>query len=283
MTEITDHHLTFEEVAAPPRHPKGHHSAVYTCRLCNGEQKMEVNHKKGLWFCHKEQRGGRLKNGTHAPVATHSSPERSSQGELEDLTHYHRLSSESNDFRMRYVRDERSILTDMCACTGPEFDRVYFPVWHIVDQPPAYFVGRSVFPEHQPPYKHPCQQMMTAVGGKSFWGLHCCRRSRSTREQGPHITLVEGIFDACHAPDRLAVMGSSLTPSQVGILRDLRPASITVMLDGDACQQAADMIALLKTTTVIPPLYLVRLPYDQDPDSLREGTKPYEDKKERIV
>jgi hypothetical protein len=283
---MTDRPL-FQDVALPPRKPKGEDSAYYTCAFCMGEEKMEVSHGKGLYYCHKCQRGGKLTlGGSNVPREQRAEPEwtasrTDTEMDLWNLSLYRPITS-STDFRMRYLLETRKLSSDaielLAPHIGPEFDRVYFSVYHsrhttLSQEDLVTFIGRSVFPEHTPKYKHPSKEVLKRAGGKSFWGFH--------RLEGSDIVLVEGVFDACHAPNRLAIMGSSLTESQIGVLLDLCPGSVTVMLDGDALKQSAKVLSQL-IEKGFQNVYLVRLPYGEDPDSLRNTTE-WEDKKEQIT
>ncbi len=196
---------------------------------------------------------------------------------LWDLDLYQPL-VDSEDFRRRYLREKRALSETTIELldphTGPEFDRVYFPVYHDFDLESMSFLGRAVFEEHTPKYKHPRKETLERLGGKSFWGLQYCKSETD-------LVLVEGVFDACHVPGRLAIMGSSLTLSQIEILQQLEAKSVTVMLDGDALEQTGKILSQL-IGRGFKNLYLVRLPWDQDPDSLR-NTKEWEDKRESVA
>jgi len=123
------------------------------------------------------------------------------------------------------------------------------------------FTTRSTAPDVEPKYLNP-----PGPKGRLLYGWPLV-------EPGADVVLVEGPFDtirlASHGLASLAVMGLSLSGAQRSLLAQLRPSSVTLMLDAGVETEAQGMAAAL--VGVAGEVLVARLPDGVDPgESTRE-------------
>lgn len=117
------------------------------------------------------------------------------------------------------------------------------------------FTTRTTEPDAEPKYLNP-----PTPKGRLLYGWPLV-------EPGGDVVLVEGPFDAirlaAHGLAALAVMGLSLSSAQRSLLTQLRPASITLMLDAGVETEAQGMAA--SVLGVGGAVYIAQLPAGLDP------------------
>lgn len=240
-----------------PRARKGDGSLYYDCPWCKGKGKLEKDIKSPAWHCHKCKRGGymrirRKEMDEERPV------------KLRDLDEYE--PSLEDDIRWKWLRKTRGlspeIIRSMRPHSGPSLGYVYFPFYPPGGEVPHYFTGRRVVDsEELPVYENPPNGSFPVRKTETLWGLH--RIIYPVK----NLVLCEGIFDACWEPHRVALLGKTISPEQVSLVNRLEPWEITVMLDGDAAEEAVILCQIL-SQGFTRAIWKVDLPQDQDPDDL---------------
>lgn len=245
--------------------PEGHKqdgSRYYRCPFCKGRKKLEVDARKPVWYCHKCGLGGTLDERRRQRYE-----DQSIYASLCDLDKF----DLTKDFQplkpdgvlWKYLSGERglsrSLIKSMRPHKGPSPARVYFPFYELGGVRPIYFVGRSVLPCFLR-YWNPSVDDFPHKKSTVLWGLHRIQRPLE------RILICEGIFDACHALDRVAVLGKTISDAQVEIIKDICQKEVVVCLDGDA--DARSIASKLAANTCFD-ISIVRLPADKDPDNLR--------------
>lgn len=82
-----------------------------------------------------------------------------------------------------------------------------------------------------------------------------------------HIVLVEGVFDAIRVgPQGMAILGSSLSESQLGMILSSKASSITLMFDPDKAGTKATLQSAEKLRPYYSSIQAVALPKGKDPD-----------------
>ena len=234
---------------------KGDGSPIYNCPTCGGRRKLEVS-LKGLWYCHKCGVGGK----TDAPGGSSraSSPR----------DYYFEKAKPTNQVIMGYLRSTRKLgsreIRDLRPHTGHSLAHFYSPVYAWRETLPCYWVGRMVVPlAGVSPYWYPPSGSMLFRKTEVLWGLHRIPDRPKT------LVLCEGIFDAVHRRDRVALLGKHCSEAQARIVRGLHPREVVVMLDGDAKEESIRVCEAV--SRYFPgPIYQARLPEGEDPDSYRK-------------
>lgn len=104
----------------------------------------------------------------------------------------------------------------------------------------ASFVARAV-----PPLRTPVPKYLNAPTpiGDELWGWETIR-------EGEEVRIVEGVFDALavhrHLGPAVALLGKAMGRGRIELLRQLRPASVTVLLDADAWIRARALASDLR-------------------------------------
>jgi DNA primase len=144
------------------------------------------------------------------------------------------------------------------SAAGPYAGRVVFPV--LGDSGVEFFVARSI-DDKEPKTLHPSTgNLWTGKKGGAVWGLD---RVPDSGE----VVVCEGVFDAAVVPGGVAVMGKTITQQQVMAI-GLRVRSVTIMLDGDAQEEAQEMKRAFLHQFPRLSVRVVRLPENVDPSDV---------------
>lgn len=236
--------------------------ALYQCPLCKKNQRLQVNKRKGVWHCHKCGLGGRLPKTGKESSALLEGEFFEESGSLEDYSPITRDGVHWKYLTGRGLKPH--VIFDLHPHYGPVNTLVYFPLYRPYEERPCYFTGRSILQSATAPYHNPAEGTFRYKKSELLWGLH-----RSGREFFQHIILCEGIFDAVWQPDGLALMGKSISPSQVETLKGLGPIEITILLDGDAHEEAYQIACHLNGAAEVISTCL--LPSGKDPDDYKKS------------
>ncbi len=250
---------------------KGDGRSYFTyCGNCPDEAgHCEVDPIKGVWFCHRCQRGGRLprKGGEQSarkdpiPLSRYSSALPFSRVDTDDPL-------------LGYLRDRGMDSVDIGHLDphlGPEKTVLYFPVYR--KGIPVYWVGRETRPNR--PYRYwypPNGHSEFRSKSKVLWGLDRWERERYVNPD-LQLILVEGIFDAVRSGQRIALLGKGLTSWQANDIYNLHPLEVIVALDGDAYAATHIMVRRLWAGGV-KNVRVCQLPEHADPDTLDRTVGP---------
>jgi len=260
---------------AQPEGYKNDGSRYYTCPFCKGRKKLEVDASRPIWYCHKCGVGGTLDEkkrwftptGIYEPII--SIP----------VEHTRFTSAESDSLLHKYLREDRglsrSIIRELRPLRGLSPVRVYFPFYELGGTHPVYYIGRSILPCF-PRYWNPSLEDF-APHRKStvLWGLHRFQKPL------PIVVICEGIFSACHEPNRVAVLGKTISDDQVRLIKQICVLEVVVCLDGGEDGASTMMADKLCHGTGLR-VSVVHLPTGKDPDDLRDIT-PWFKQRERIA
>lgn len=108
-----------------------------------------------------------------------------------------------------------------------------------------------------------------------MWGLHRLLRPPQ------RLVLCEGVFDAVWGDDRLAVLGSSLSPRQCENIARLCPREVLIAFDRDAWREAV-VAATALARHYCGPIWTVKLPWHADLGELKQTGEKYLSKPERL-
>jgi len=241
-------------------------SYMLDCPSCKGKDKMEV-HPDGRYHCHKCKRGG--KKNTKLGLREQQFTLRSVKFRRIPETHgqWKKLAAErvSELGRAEYEK-LNPMKCDQLDC-----------VWHVFF--PFYEGGTIIQAQGYLPgglknyrYWNPPLNWFVRRKSECLWGTHLLSYPIK------RLVLVEGIFDALWGDNRLALMGSSISRSQVELIRELRPEKVVVMLDGDARLKAVQIAMVLDFTKVD----VAFLPWEKDPDNLKGEGEKYIETAERF-
>ena len=200
---------------------------AYDCEKCGGKLKKDVNPQKGVFHCHKCGFSGRLGG---RGVRNYEKGGKCSNPPLFQPVS---LPSGSvplaqNAYVMAYAleRGARDRVIDLFAwAKWGEGWRLVIPVYEggvLVS-----YVARSISGA-EPKDLNPPSSMGSK--GQYLYGL-------DTLEKGDKVIVTEGVFDTWHLQNHgyksVALMGSQISPVQIGKLLATRPSEIIVFLDGD--------------------------------------------------
>ena len=144
--------------------------------------------------------------------------------------------------------------------------RIMFPI-HNANGEVVGFTGRIYLPESSPPKYLNSKETIIFKKGNILFNYHRAKDAIRLKKQ---IILVEGNMDAIRMyhsgfKNTIALMGTSLTTTQIGLLKKLR-APILLMLDNDDAGNIAtyQIGTLLEKENI--PISVVRLSGEKDPD-----------------
>jgi len=259
----------FNNIKSLPFKTKGDESSrYYDCPLCRGREKLEVHNTRPVWYCHKCGIGGRIPgSGRNPPEPLNyllSTTLWADDGDF--LSAYSKLTSHSTSKLITYLWKERGLSEDkikeLQPHRGPSPLRVYLPLFRLGSSIPCYFVGRAIVNmDIFPSWMNPSLKMFGVRKSELLWGVH------RIKGKVDNLILCEGIFDAVHYPNALALLGKTISKEQVETVRRIGPKEITVVLDGDATGETIKVSISLKD---IAPTYRIQLPWSKDPDTIRD-------------
>lgn len=254
-----------------PEHAKGDGALLYQCPQCNGHQKLEVDIRKGVWYCHKCGVGGRIKGKSNQRLSVGHRDCYDPEQVEELLQQFH--PALRGKAAWRYLEDQRklgpSLISQLRPHSGPSLLRVYFPLYPLGGTKPHYFVGRIMDDTLPlPKYLHPAIGSFLFRKMELLWGLHRFRGSVDT------LVLCEGILDAVHGTNRVALLGKSLSEPQIRILKKLHPREIVFLFDGGT-EKESTYAATKLMKYFSGRISRVTLPVGKDPDSLRDVSEWY--------
>lgn len=263
-----------------PQGYKGDGSRYFQCPFCNGRKKLEVDHAKPIWYCHKCGLGGSLDEYNKAtdrrPITGLVIPD-DEHGEVLIGRNY--SPAPRNSIQWKYLSKDRR-LSDECIRelrphTGPSAARVYFPFYELGGSRPVYFIGRAIFPCFDR-YSNPTTDEFPYRKSEVLWGLH---RITSRVDQ---VIVCEGVLSACGLSTGVACLGKTLSTRQIEILQRIEAREIIICFDGftkRATTNAAMKLAKHTTSRVS----IVRLPDAKDPDECRDEMDKYLKQRERVA
>jgi len=238
-------------------------SQYFVCPFCNGRRKLEVDFRKGLYYCHKCNESGKVQKDQKVRV-----------GMTNKLTRrYYRPCGKIPEYLY-----QRGIPEELCIelqpHNGPDSRRVYFPCYNLGgSDEPMYMVGRATRDHVVPRYIYPRNGEFPNRKRDSFWGLHRFDRERNFKR----LVLCEGIFDAIWCKERIALLGSIISPEQVRTVNSIHVDEIIVLLDGDAYEKAVRVALSLQR----PNTYVAPMRPGSDPEDGKEAKLAIE-RKERV-
>jgi hypothetical protein len=222
-----NHTITDFISSNPPSREKGDGSRLYTCPFCGGINKLEISPFKGVWFCHKEQIGGRVDAESPGLFGEALIPDH-------DLLIEYRRSAVGSvqwDYLRSRGLSDQIIHRDIKPFTGPDIHYVYLPVFGLGGGRPLLFIGRGLTKETRPRFR--TSSMLEGAERKSecIWGLH------RIRGRVKEITICEGILSAVWYDNALAILGKVMSAAQAKLVVFLQPDEVTVMLDGGTAME----------------------------------------------
>lgn len=253
--------LSLHVQTATPVGTKGDHSLLFNCPRCKGKKKLEYHKLRRIYFCHKCGGGGNL-DGRRQETGDRIQEE-TGENWLEHLSLYQPF--QPGDLGWKYLQETRGLSThsirDMRPHAGPVASYCYFPLYLLGQSQPCYFVGRSFLQHTKRKYLNPEMGTFPVSKSEILWGLH---RIKPRQDE---VILCEGIFDAVWDRRRVALLGKTLSKQQLGILKQIKPRKVSVMLDGEA-EHEAGCIAHTLGKSVAWRVDRFDLPVKEDPDSL---------------
>jgi len=262
--------------SATPVGVKGDGTALlYNCPSCRGKSKLEVE-SSGLFYCHKCGSGGRLPRNYRRRGRSllrgpdYAGPVAAAKTVSTCQYTFDPISSTSTQYE--YLANGRELtassILSLRPCWGPSEQYVYFPIYNLGTPSPIYFFGRALNDDTKPRYYNCPRRWFPESHPGMLWGLH----RRRTRED--HVVICEGIFDAAWGDDRVATLGKQVGRRQVQTLASLRPGRFTIMFDGEATT-ASTKLAMDLARACPSEIYIAELPFDKDPDQLKEEGETY--------
>lgn len=248
-----------------PQGYKADGSRYYRCPVCHGNKKLEVSATGRLWFCHKCGEGGRCDL-----QPKQQQPER-------EMKEWKLRPMDPSAWGATYLkrRGLGDFWEELCPHSGPSPLRVYLPIYEGRGTAPASWTARAICEGAEPKYLNPPLQLCRKRKSHLLWGLH--RLSHPL----DRVVLVEGIFDAVWSQDRLALLGKTISPIQIQLLKRWVLDEITVMLDGDA-HYAAAKVADTLVRNWKGKVSIIHLPAGMDPDTLGAAGNKWVQKRERV-
>lgn len=263
---------------------KGDGSCYYRCPFCKGRKKLEVDVRRPVWYCHKCGIGGVLDEEPRAFVGEYGIISRipcfdptipSPLSFFKPATIQEPSASALRTYLLWNRRLSWSAIHTLRPHCGPSPVRVYFPFYELGGTKPIYFVGRSILPCF-PRYWNPSLEDFAPHRKNTvLWGLHRFQKLL------PQVVICEGIFSACYEPNRVAVLGKTISSEQVNIIKQICMEEVIVCLDGGERAASAIMANKLSRETTLD-VSVVHLPNGKDPDDLRNIT-PWFKLRERIA
>ena len=140
--------------------------------------------------------------------------------------------------------------------------RVYFPLTNARGEVSG-FQGRMTIPDVKPKYK-------TTAGTDYLWGWN-------NLDQYPRrVVFCEGILDAIHGTNRVALIGTHLRLVHLKLVRNLTTIrEIVFFLDGDARSSAWKLAKILWETFRGVKIGIAAPPGDTDPDDWKENSEQF--------
>lgn len=165
------------------------------------------------------------------------------------LTHHYKMA-------FNYLK-KRNITLEMCekhnigfAYEGPYSGRIIIPSYDIENQL-NYFVARSYFENTKMKYKNPEVQKEIIIFNESLI------------DWNDEVYVVEGAFDSIFVNNSIPLLGKVLSEHMHSILYD-NAKKITIVLDGDAWEDAQNLFHKLNTGKLFGKTWIVKLPKDKD-------------------
>ena len=270
-------HTVQDVVRGSPAGRKGDGTPLFNCPCCGGKAKLEFHPIRGVWHCHKCHEGGSLRPGRRPkPRWEPLEPFQDVLGRFQPAQEHPRV--------RRYLLEVRKLPTGLLEPLrphrGPTDLRVYLPLYRLGGVEPVNFVGRLMSDSETaflPRYWNAPLGMFPVRKSETVWGLHRVRIGQ------PRLVICEGVFDAIWHPDRVALLGKSLSRDQREVIRTIGPREVVILLDGDAPGEAS-RIGMELSEVLSCPIWTVRLPADRDPDSYGlEGEKMFRRMMERLA
>lgn len=170
-----------------------------------------------------------------------------------------------NYLKNRGVTEEIISKFKIGACyDGFYSGRIIFPSYDSDDEL-NYFVGRSFLSKPKLKYRNP-----EAEKEKIIWNENLIDWEKP-------ITLVEGPFDSIFVDNSIPLLGKVLSPKLHQSLYN-NAKEITIILDGDAYDNAVKLYHKLNCGKLMGRIYIIRLPVDKDIADLRGQYQDYERK-----
>lgn len=248
----------------------------YRCPKCRGHRKLEVSEDRKKWFCHKCSEGGHLKLKRRLPTGQATFAE---EGFLDD---YSLLSKRDYAYPLHYLLtylEERGLsrldMSILRPHIGPDDSRIYLPLYELGYETPCMFIGRSISPCAPIPYLLPPAKRCLVRKSEVLWGTH---RIKTIPKE---IVLCEGVFDAIWEPNRLALLGKTLSRAQARIVFRIFAESVTFLLDGGTHEEVRRGVRQLQSVGYTGAIYRIDLEPGRDPDSYWQDKEPLPER-ERI-
>jgi len=257
-----------------PARVKGDGSKLYDCPICKGSLRLEVHVTRPVWFCHKCGLGGRT-GANQGEVPEKSYFESWNDGDF--LEEYKPCKPDSfwwNELRTQRVLGDYH-LEQLLPHQGPLAGVAYFPCYDCDSRIPCYFIGKPLV-ENSLPWIAPPLYAMPKKKSEVVWGLH------RIRPRMKELVICEGPLDAIWGPNRVALLGKSLSETQAQIISLYQPQTVVIMLDGDAKQAAADMAVYIADWWSVE-IKIADIPMDFDPGDLRKSGDHYIEKARTVA
>jgi DNA primase len=165
------------------------------------------------------------------------------------LTHYYKMA-------FNYLK-KRNITLEMCqkhnigfAYEGPYSGRIIIPSYNS-EKELNYFVARSYFDNTKMKYKNPEVQKEIIIFNESLI------------DWDKEVYLVEGAFDSIFVENSIPLLGKVMSEHIHSTLYD-NAKKITIVLDGDAWEDAQNLFHKLNTGKLFGKTWIVKLPKDKD-------------------
>ncbi|KKM93509.1 hypothetical protein LCGC14_1207710 [marine sediment metagenome] len=230
--------------------PKPDCCMAYCSSCADKSGHVEVNTLKRVYYCFKCGVGGHLDSGDPLRIKRRAK-------EIPPRVHWEMEETWVGGMAEDYLKGRgfnEYLIKELDPHHGPIPHYIYFPVpntKNYVDFWTARLWWKSnhsrtdakkwLFPPGSP--------------GASYrlWGVH------RIPQDSDDVVLVEGIFDAVWAYNRLAIFGSSISTVQVNLIRSIHPKTIYIVLDSDAKDKVGGMVKKIlngytcNLKVVIPP------------------------------
>lgn len=165
------------------------------------------------------------------------------------LTHHYKRA-------FNYIK-KRNITTEICekhnigfAYEGQYAGRIIIPSYGSNGYL-NYFIARSYFDNTKMKYKNPDVQKELIIFNESLI------------DWDNEIYLVEGAFDSIFVPNSIPLLGKVLGEHLYSVLYE-KAKQITIVLDGDAWEDAIKLFHKINTGKLFGKIWVVRLPDDKD-------------------
>lgn len=232
---------------------------ICLCPFCSDRSgHFEADEMKGVWYCYRCGRGGRLAGAAAGGREGVSVGRPLTYGPPVDMDSHGREVGPGTRL-WRYLEGrgfDTHAIRRLDPRIGPDINRVYFPV-RDPDGQIQTFAGRTVHAGRDvPKWKFPYSNVRLS---ECLWGIHEIQPRRP-------VVLVEGIFDAVWSDDRVCVFGTKISDCQIAMLRQRRPGEITIFFDGDdAGREAARRVAAQIRLQYTCAVSVIHPPWGMDP------------------